>query len=110
LDSLPWIGRVAGAIGLAALSASWLQAGVELTHNTVNFLLLSIGLLIHGSPLSYAKAISGSVRGTSGVILQFPFYGGILEVMKSEDATRLAAMPPPIEEQSGAQREAYDVF
>lgn len=36
--------------------------------------------------------------------------GGILEVMKSEDATRLAAMPPPIEEQSGAQREAYDVF
>ena len=36
--------------------------------------------------------------------------GGILEVMKSEDATRLASMPPPIEEQSGAQREAYDVF
>jgi penicillin-binding protein 1A len=36
--------------------------------------------------------------------------GGILEVMKSEDATRLAAMPPPVDEQSGAQREAYDVF
>jgi penicillin-binding protein 1A len=36
--------------------------------------------------------------------------GGILEVMKSEDATRLASMPPPMDEQSGAQREAYDVF
>jgi len=36
--------------------------------------------------------------------------GGILEVMKSEDATRLASMPPPVDEQSGAQREAYDVF
>ena len=36
--------------------------------------------------------------------------GGILEVMKSEDATRLASMPPPMDEQSGEQREAYDVF
>src|SRR5690606_19655327 len=36
--------------------------------------------------------------------------GGILELMKSEDATRLASMPPPVDEQSGAQREAYDVF
>jgi penicillin-binding protein 1A len=36
--------------------------------------------------------------------------GGILEVMKAEDATRLASMPPPLDEQSGEQREAYDVF
>jgi penicillin-binding protein 1A len=36
--------------------------------------------------------------------------GGILEVMKAEDATRLALMPPPLDEQSGEQREAYDVF
>lgn len=82
LDSQPWIGRVAGSLGIAALLSQWAQGGVELTHNTVNFLLLSIGLLIHGSPLSYAKAISGSVRGTSGVILQFPFYGGVMGLME----------------------------
>ncbi|MEK6578703.1 MAG: TIGR00366 family protein, partial [Bdellovibrionota bacterium] len=53
-----------------------------LTHNTVNFILLSIGLAIHGSAVSYAQAISNSVRGTSGVILQFPFYGGIMGLME----------------------------
>jgi penicillin-binding protein 1A len=36
--------------------------------------------------------------------------GAILEVMKTEDASRLAARPPPDEQQNGEQREAYDVF
>ncbi len=36
--------------------------------------------------------------------------GGILEVMKVEDASRLATLPPPSDETNGEQREAYDVF
>jgi short-chain fatty acids transporter len=38
--------------------------------------------VLHPSPVSYARAIAQSVRGVSGIVLQFPFYGGILEVMK----------------------------
>jgi penicillin-binding protein 1A len=34
----------------------------------------------------------------------------ILEVMKSEDATRLASQPPPDEDANHERREAYDVF
>ncbi len=36
--------------------------------------------------------------------------GAILEVMKAEDATRLAAQPPAMDQRNGEQREAYDVF
>jgi len=36
--------------------------------------------------------------------------GGILELMKSEDAARLATLPPAMDEQGTEQREAYDVF
>jgi len=36
--------------------------------------------------------------------------GAILEVMKAEDANRLATQPTPTDEQNAEQREAYDVF
>jgi len=41
-----------------------------------------LGLVLHESPVAYRRAIAQSVRGISGIVLQFPFYGGILEVMK----------------------------
>lgn len=82
LDANPWIGRTVALFGFAALATAWRRNGIDLTHNTVNFLLLAIGLFVHGSPVSYARAIADSVRGTSGVILQFPFYGGIMGLME----------------------------
>jgi short-chain fatty acids transporter len=40
-----------------------------------------LGMTLHRSPVSYVRAIAQSVRGVSGIVLQFPFYGGILAVM-----------------------------
>jgi short-chain fatty acids transporter len=82
LDHSPWIGRTMALLCLASIGWIWSNSGFDLTHNMVNFLLLSVGLLIHGSPVAYSRAIAQSVRGTSGIILQFPFYGGIMEVME----------------------------
>jgi short-chain fatty acids transporter len=83
LDLNPWIGRTVGAVGILTLASHWMRPeGFSLTHNIVNFILLSIGLLIHGSPLAYAQAIAQSVRGTSGIILQYPFYGGIMGLIE----------------------------
>jgi short-chain fatty acids transporter len=83
LDQSALLGRATGALGIAALALGAVAKGkLDLTHNIVNFLLLSTGLLIHGSPVSYARAIATSVRGTSGIILQYPFYGGIMGLMK----------------------------
>lgn len=84
LDHAPWLGRSVAIIGLGSLLIDGLliTKDFSLTHNTVNLILLSIGLFIHGSPVSYAKAVSTSVRGTGGIILQYPFYGGIMGLME----------------------------
>jgi short-chain fatty acids transporter len=53
--------------------------GIDL--NTVNFFFLFLGFLLHGSPRAYARAVDGAVRGAAGIILQFPFYAGIMGMM-----------------------------
>jgi penicillin-binding protein 1A len=47
---------------------------------------------------------------SSGLLAAAGEPGAILEVMKTEDATRLASQPAQTEDTNGEQREAYDVF
>jgi short-chain fatty acids transporter len=82
LDRTRWLTFIAGAIGLSFLVPHFRTKGFDLNHNVVNCAFLMLGMVLHRSPVSYAKAIAKSVRGVSGIVLQFPFYGGILEVMK----------------------------
>ena len=49
--------------------------------NQVNALFLALGLALHGSPRRYAAAVTEAARGTAGILLQFPFYFGILGMM-----------------------------
>jgi penicillin-binding protein 1A len=46
----------------------------------------------------------------SGLLAAAGEPGAILEVMKTEDATRLASQPVQTQDTNGEQREAYDVF
>lgn len=51
--------------------------------DSINMLTLGVGIAAHRSPESYVSAIVDGVKGTAGIILQFPFYFGILGLMKS---------------------------
>lgn len=82
LDKTRVLSFVTGAIGLTFLIRHFRDKGFDLNHNVVNCAFLMLGMTLHRSPVAYAKAIAQSVRGVSGIVLQFPFYGGILEVMK----------------------------
>ncbi len=81
LDRARLLPLVVGALGLAFLWPYFRDRGFDLNHNVVNVTFLMLGLMLHRSPVAYARAISQSVRGVSGIVLQFPFYGGILAVM-----------------------------
>ncbi len=48
----------------------------------VNALMLGAGLLLHGSALSYARAVERAAKGCAGIILQFPLYAGILGILR----------------------------
>ncbi len=49
--------------------------------NTYNFLFLTVGLLLHWRPRSFLNAVARAVPGTTGVLIQFPLYGGIAALL-----------------------------
>lgn len=49
--------------------------------NTYNFLFLSLGLLLHWRPRSFLDAVAKAVPGITGVLIQFPLYGGIALIL-----------------------------
>jgi short-chain fatty acids transporter len=55
---------------------------VALTPDTVNLTMLMLGLIMHGTPGRYVRAVDEAVRGCGGIILQFPLYAGILGLMR----------------------------
>lgn len=59
--------------------------------NNFNFAFLAFGLLLHWRPRSFLRAVSRSVPATAGVLIQFPFYGGIFGMIsKTPIAEQLA--------------------
>jgi short-chain fatty acids transporter len=49
--------------------------------NTYNFVLFMVALLLHWRPRSYLKAAATAVPAITGVLVQFPFYGGIATIL-----------------------------
>ena len=49
--------------------------------NTYNFMFLSLGLLLHGTPRRFTKAVSEAVPSVSGILIQFPFYVGVAGIL-----------------------------
>lgn len=51
--------------------------------NTINLIFLFVGLLLHGSPRRYLNAVGIASKNVGGMIIQFPFYAGIMGMMAS---------------------------
>jgi short-chain fatty acids transporter len=67
--------------GLAALGFTWARSGFNLDINSVIFLFLIAGLLLHWTPIAYVEAVNNAARVTGPLILQYPLYGGIMGIM-----------------------------
>lgn len=52
-----------------------------LGRDSVNMILLFLGILLHGDLKHYMDALKDSVSSIVGVILQYPFYAGIMAIM-----------------------------
>ena len=58
------------------------------------FSLLFLGIFLHGSLRRYIDAVGDAASGAAGMILQFPFYAGIMGMMvgANEDGVSLASI------------------
>ncbi|MBR1644443.1 MAG: short-chain fatty acid transporter [Bacteroidales bacterium] len=72
---------VMAAVGIAYIVVKLGFRGGSLDLNTVILIFLFLGLLLHGTPLRYVRAFTASVGGAAGILLQFPFYAGIMGII-----------------------------
>ena len=80
-------------IGLLLLSYLVLRLGFRggtLDLGAVIMLFLSLGLLLHGTPLAYVRAFGKAATGAAGIILQFPFYAGIMGIITGIGASGIS--------------------
>jgi short-chain fatty acids transporter len=59
--------------------------------NSINLLFLALGLILHGNARAYGAAIADAASGCAGIILQFPFYAGIMGLMQLSGLLALMA-------------------
>jgi short-chain fatty acids transporter len=90
LEYFPLLSLVIGIIGLAYLARILAVRGplAALDLNSYNFLFLMAGLLLHWRPRSFTRAVNNAVPATSGVLIQFPFYGGIFGIVTMSPIAR----------------------
>lgn len=55
--------------------------GFDLNLNIVNFTMLFLGILLHQTPRRFLHSVSHAVKNAGGIIVQFPFYAGIMGMM-----------------------------
>ena len=60
--------------------------GLNFGLNIVIGLFLFIGLLAHGTLERYYRAVADGIGGITGIILLFPFYGGIMGIVTGQNA------------------------
>ena len=56
----------------------------------MNLVLLFLGILLHGDLRRYVDAVKDSVGSVAGVMLQYPFYAGIMAIMVVTDANGMS--------------------
>ena len=68
------------------------NVAAALNLNIVNMIFMFLGILLHGNLRKYVDAIGEAASGAAGILLQFPFYAGIIGMMtvKGESGASLA--------------------
>lgn len=72
---------VVAALGLCFLVVKLFFRGGSVDLNTVIMIFLFFGILLHGTPLAYVRAFTKAATGAAGILLQFPFYAGIMGII-----------------------------
>ena len=80
--------------GFAYIVYYFVQNGFTLGLNIVNMIFLFLGILLHGDLRRYVDAIGEAAAGAAGILLQFPFYAGIMGMMvaANEQGVSLASV------------------
>ena len=80
------ISMVVGIAGLVYVVWYFATNGFSMNIDIMNFMLFMLGILLHKTPIAYVRALGNAVKSSAGIILQFPFYAGIVGMMTTANA------------------------
>jgi|SaaInl7_200m_RNA_FD_contig_71_126507_length_1931_multi_6_in_0_out_0_2 short-chain fatty acids transporter len=78
LENSSIISYLVGLAGVVYIIYYFATKGLSLNLNIFNFIFLIAGIILHRTPIRYVRAVTTATPGSSGIILQFPFYAGIM--------------------------------
>lgn len=81
IENTPYINMIIGVLGYAYIIKYFIDKGFNLNLNIVNMIFLVTAIILHKTPRNLLNAFSEAVKGAAGIILQFPFYAGIMGMM-----------------------------
>ncbi|WP_042277108.1 short-chain fatty acid transporter [[Clostridium] dakarense] len=73
-------------MGFAYIIYFFINNGFSLNLDIVNFIFLFSGIALHKTPKRFLHALSGAAKGAGPIMLQFPFYAGIIGMMTGVNA------------------------
>ena len=85
LDNSKILATIFGVLILITFFSRYFDAikVLKITPNLINFLMLGLGILFHGSFKNFTSAVVESITDISGILIQFPLYFGIMGIMSS---------------------------
>jgi short-chain fatty acids transporter len=75
------VSTVTGILGLGYVAYYAWETGYKLNLDILNFTFLFLGILLHGTPKRFLDCLADAVKGVGGILIQFPFYAGVMGVM-----------------------------
>lgn len=88
LENCPFLSILTALCAIMYLVYTFITKGsITLSLNVVNLIFLTLGIIFHGTPISYVNAITDAAKSAGGIILQFPFYAGIMGIMTATGPT-----------------------
>jgi len=78
-----YLGLVFGLVLAFTVFYQFYELGLAaLNINLINLILLSLGLIFYTNVQQFMKAVNSAIATSSGIMIQFPIYAGIMGLMK----------------------------
>lgn len=86
------VSMLIGIMGLGFIVYHFVTKGFDLNLNIVNFIFLFLGIMLHKTPKQFLNTVTNGVKNAGGIIIQFPFYAGIMGMVTLSGLSEQVAM------------------